>query len=72
MVPEEPRLLEAEATGGIADRDMEERGAPAPPLPLPRQNIHEAEVVTPQRREVNGHGGASRLLGLVCLRGGHE
>ena len=49
-----PRVLEAEAAGGVVGRDMEERRAPAPPLPLYRQ---EAEVVTPPRREVNGHGG---------------
>ena len=70
-MPEEPRGLEAEATGGTAGRDVEERGAPVPLLSLPRQNMQEAEVVTPLRREVNGHG-ASGLLGLVCLRGGHE
>ena len=57
MVPEEPRVLEVEATGGVVGRDIEERRAPAPPLPLARQNMQEAEVVTPPRREVNGHGG---------------
>ena len=57
VVPEEPRVLEAEATGGVIGRDIEERGAPAPPLPLDWQNMQEAEVVTPLRREVNGHGG---------------
>ena len=36
VVPEEPRGLEAE---GMAGRDVEERGAPAPTLPLPRHNI---------------------------------
>ena len=30
VVPEEPRVLEAEATGGVVGRDIEERGAPAP------------------------------------------
>ena len=50
-------VLEVEATGGMAGRDVEERGAPAPPLPLPRQNMQEEEVVTPPRREVNEHGG---------------
>ena len=30
---------------------------PAPPLPLYRQNMQEAEGVTPPRREVQGHGG---------------
>ena len=57
MVPEETRVLDAEATGGVVGRDMEERGAPAPPLPLDLQNLQEAEVATPPRREVNGHRG---------------
>ena len=74
VVLEEPRVLEAEAAGGVIGRDIGEHGAPAPPLPLARQNMQEAEVVTPPRREVNGHGGggASGLLGLGCLRGGHK
>ena len=57
VVPEETRVLEAEATGGVVGRDIEERGAPAPLLPLDRQNMQETEVVTPPRREVNGHRG---------------
>ena len=56
-VPEELRGLEAEATGGRAGQDVEERGAPAPLLPRHRQNMQEAEGVTPPRREVQGHGG---------------
>ena len=68
---QEPRVLEAEATGGVVGRDIEERGAPAPLLPLDWQNMQEMEVVTPPRREVNGQG-ASGLLGLGYLRGGHE
>ena len=56
-VPEELRGLEAEATGGMAGQDVEERGAPAPPLPLHWQNMQEAEGITPPRREVHGHGG---------------
>ena len=55
MVPEETRSLEVEATGGMAGRDVEERGAPAPPLPLPRQNMQEAEHHRGGR--FNGHGG---------------
>ena len=55
-MPEELRGLEAEATGGRAGQDVEERGAPAPPLPLHRQNLQDAEGVTPPRREVQGHG----------------
>ena len=57
VVPEKSRVLDAEATGGAVGWDMEERGAPAPLLPLYRQNMQEAEVATPLRREVNGHGG---------------
>ena len=57
VVLEESRALEAEATGGVVGRDIKERGAPAPLLPLDRQNMQETEVVTPPRREVNGHGG---------------
>ena len=35
VVPEEPRVLEAEATGGVVGRDIEECRAPAPPLLKP-------------------------------------
>ena len=38
VVPEEPRGLDAEATGGMTDRDVEERRAPAPPLSLSAEN----------------------------------
>ena len=50
--------LDAEATWGpgIAGRNIEHRGAPTPLLPLDRQNMQEAEVVTPLRK-ANGHGG---------------
>ena len=65
-VTEEPRGLEAEATGGIDGLDTEERGAPAPQLPLPRRDMQGAGVVTPPRRDADGH------RGRVCLRGGHE
>ena len=56
-VIEAPRGLEAEASGGKADQDVEVRGAPAPPLPLFRRNVQEAEGVTPPRRDVQDHGG---------------
>ena len=69
VVSEEPRGLEAEATGSMAGRDVEERGAPAPPLPLPRQNMQEAEVVMPPMREVNGHGGLRAPGSRLPLRG---
>ena len=36
---------------------MEVRGAPAPPLPLFRRNLHEAEGVPPPRRDVQDNGG---------------
>ena len=71
VVPEVPRVLEEEATGGIVGRDVEERGASAPPLPLPRQNMQEAEVVTHQGGRLMDTG-ASGFLDLLCLRGGHE
>ena len=54
MVPEEPRGLDAEATGGMYCLDVEERRSPAPPMSLSRR---EAGVVTPPRREGDGHGG---------------
>ena len=69
VVPEEPRGSEAEATGSMAGRDVEERGAPAPHLPLPQQNMQEAEVVRPPRREVNGHGGLRAPGSRLPLRG---
>ena len=57
VVPEEPRGLEVEATGGMDGLDVEEGGALAPPLSLPRRNMQEAGVIMPPRREVDGHGG---------------
>ena len=57
MVPEQTGALDAEATGGIAGRNMEHRGAPTPLLPLDRQNTQEAGRVTPLRKVANGHGG---------------
>ena len=57
VVPEEPRGMDVESTGGMGDLDVEEHGAPDPPLSLPRQNMQEAGVVTPPRRGVDEHGG---------------
>ena len=57
MVPEQTGALDAEATGGIAGRNIEHRGAPTPLLPLDRQNMQEAGGVTPLRKVANGHGG---------------
>ena len=47
-------------------KGAEERGAPAPRLPTPCQDVQGVGVLTPPRRDADGHGG------LVCLRGGHE
>ena len=49
--------MDAEVTGGIVGRNIEHRGTPTPLLPLDRQDIQEAEEVTPLRKEANGHGG---------------
>ena len=57
MVLEQTGALDAEATGGIAGRNIEHRGALTPLLPLDRQNRQEAEVVTPRRKVANGHRG---------------
>ena len=57
VVPEQTGALDAEATGGIAGQNIEHRGAPIPLLPLDRQNMQEAEVVTPLRKVANRHGG---------------
>ena len=54
---EQTGALDAEATGGIAGRNIEHRGALTPLLPLDRQNMQESEVVTPLRKVANGHGG---------------
>ena len=70
-VTDEPRGLEAEATGGIDGLDVEECGAPAPQLPPPHRDMQGAGVLTPPRRDVDGHGGL-RTPGHVCLRGGNE
>ena len=58
MVPEEPRGLEVEATGGMDGLDVEERGAPA-------------GVVTPPRMGVDEHGGL-RAPGSRLPPRGHE
>ena len=54
---EQTGALDAEATGGIAGQNIEHRGAPTPLLPLDRQNMQEAKVVTPLRKVANRHGG---------------
>ena len=57
----EPRGLEAEASGRKADPDVEVRGAPAPPLPLFRRNMQEAEGGTPPRRIMGDFGFRTRV-----------
>ena len=63
----------AEATGGMDSLEATEGGmrAPAPQLPLPRQDTLGAGVVTPPRRDADGHG-VLRLPGHDCLTRGHE
>ena len=55
---EEPRGLEAAAAGGIDSLEATEGGigAPAPQLPLYRQDTLGVGVVTPPRRDADGHG----------------
>ena len=50
-------VLDLEATGGVGGRNVEHHGVPTPLLPLERQILREAEVVTPPRREAHGPGG---------------
>ena len=58
LVIEEPRGLGAGATGGIDSLEATEGGigVPAPQLPLPRQDTLGEGVVTPPRRDADGHG----------------
>ena len=70
-VTEEPRGLEAEATGGIDGLDAEERRAPAPQLPPPRRYMQGAGVVTQPRRDAGGHRGL-RAPGTRLPQRGHE
>ena len=51
VVPEQTGVLDIEAAGGVVGRNMEHRGAPTPLLPLDRQNMQEAEGVTPPRKD---------------------
>ena len=69
MVPEQIGALDAEATGGIAGRNIEHHGAPTPLLPLDRQNMQEGGVGMPRRKVANGHGD---LRSLSSLRRGHK
>ena len=49
--------LDIEAAGGVVGRNMEHRGTPTPLMPLDRQNMQEAEGVTPPRKDAHGLGG---------------
>ena len=61
MVPDQTGVVDLEAAGGVAGRNVEKRGAPPPLLPLDLRTMQETEVRTPPRREVHrqGGGGAS-------------
>ena len=50
-------VLDLEATGGLGGRNVEQHRAPTPLLPLERQILQEAEVITPPRKGAHGPGG---------------
>ena len=54
MVPDQTGVLDIEAAGCVVGRNVEHRDAPTPLLPLDRQIMQEAEVITPPRRETHG------------------
>ena len=51
MITDRMGVLDLEATGGVGGLNVEHHGVPTPLLPLERQILQEAEVVTPPRRE---------------------
>ena len=55
--PDRTGVLDLEATGGVVGRNVEHHGTPTPLLPLERQILQEAEVITPPRRGAHGPGG---------------
>ena len=57
MVPDRTGVLDIEAAGGVVGRNVEHHSALTPLLPLDRQIMQEAEVITPPRRGAHGHGG---------------
>ena len=71
MVPDQTGVLDIEAAGGVVGQNVEHRSALTPLLPLDRQIMQEAEVITPPRRETHGHG-AVGLLSLSYPQEGHE
>ena len=71
VVPDRTRDLDIEAAGGVVGRNVEHHDAPTPLLPLDRQIMQEAEVITPPRRELTDMG-AVMLLSLSYPQEGHE
>ena len=57
MKPDRTGVLDLEATGGVVGWNVEHHGTPTPLLPLERQILQEAEVITPPRRGAHGPGG---------------
>ena len=69
VVPGQMGVLDIEAAGGVVGRNVEHRGALTPLLPLDRQIMQEAEVMTPPRKEAHGHGGRRAPESLLPPRG---
>ena len=67
MVPDQTGVIEA--AGGVVGGNVEHRGALTPLLPLDRQIMQEAEVITPPRRETHGYGGRRALEPQLPPRG---
>ena len=57
VIPGRTGVSDLEATGGVVGRNAEHHGTPTPLLPLERQILQEAEVITPPRRGAHGPGG---------------
>ena len=69
-VPEQTGALDAEATGDIDGRNIEHCFALTPLLPLDRQSMQGAEVVTPLRKVANRHRGLWAPESQLPPRGG--
>ena len=75
-----PPMVPDQTGGGLGHRsrwgcgrpEVEHRGTPTSLLPLDRQIMQEAEVITTPRRETHGHGGAVSLLSLSYPQEGHK
>ena len=61
MIPDRTGVLDLEATGGVVGRSVEHHGTPTPLLPLERQILQEAEVITPPRMGAHRPGGRQAL-----------